>query len=255
MPSMEDFTKEWNHYTLTVSSDRGPLSVKWHDVNTLAQWANIQAAVYLQETNSLQTFFEFFPRWNQFFWNSRSQQGAFDLPNDAVILDIGSGIAVSDLLLATYLPQSKFYLLDREGFEFQHGIYYDSNYPQYHSWQPVRDAISASSFDSGRFSFMSPEDRWPAEVDCVTSYISYCWHYPKEVYWAQVMSSLKVGGKLVLDVRTVPERDIVGEISEDMKSTPLVQWFDNKLPSRIDDMPAPVSGAPLGGRFVWTRNK
>ncbi len=255
MPTLTDFTHDWNKYELKIDTDRGALKIKWNDVNNLAKWANMQAAVYLQETNSLQTFFEFFPRWNQYFWNSRSQQHAFDLPNDAVILDIGSGIAVADLLLAVYLPQSKFYLLDREGFEFRRGIYYDSNYPQYHSWEPVCDAISASGFDSSRFSFMSPEDQWPTEVDCVTSYISYCWHYPKDIYWAQIMSSLKIGGKLVLDVRTVPNRDIVNEISEDMKSTPSVQWFDNKLPSRIDNMTSPVEGAPLGGRFVWTRNK
>lgn len=252
---MADYTKEWNRYTLTIQSDRGPLTVKWQDADTLAKWANIQAALYLQQTNSLQTFYEYFPRWNQKFWNDRASQGSFDLKDDAVILDIGSGIAVADLLLASYLPQSRFYLLDQEGFEFQRGIYYDIDYPQYHSWEPVRDAISATGLNTDRFTIMSPSDQWPEQVDCVTSYISYCWHYPKEVYWTQIMNTLKVGGKLILDIRSLSDRDVVAEISEDMRSLPSIYWFDSKLPARIDNMPAPAEGEPLGGRFIWTRNK
>lgn len=253
MPSMDDFTKEWTHYTLTVNSDRGPLTVKWHDVDTLARWSNMQAGLYLQQTNTLQTFYEHFPRWYQMFWDSRYKQGLFDLPKDAVILDIGSGIAVVDLLLASYLPESRFYLLDKEGFEFYPGVYYDADYPEYNSWEPVRDAISASGFDHSRFSMISPNDEIPDQVDCVTSYLSYCWHYPKDTYWDLVMSKLKVGGKLVLDVRTLADRDVVGEISEAMRSDPVAHYFDIKLPEHIDNMPAPAPGTPVGGRFMWTR--
>jgi len=102
---------------------------------------------------------------------------------------------------------------------------------------------------------LSPEDQWPEEVDCVTSYISFCWHYPKEVYWNKIMRSLKIGGKLVLDIRTLPDRDVIAEISKDMGSTPTAHWFDAKLPAHIDNMPAPRLGDPIGGRFIWTRNK
>jgi len=253
MPSMDDYIKEWNHYTLTVNSDRGPLTVKWQDADTLAQWSNIQAGLYLQEKNTLQTFYEFFPRWYQMFWDARARQGLFELADDAVILDIGSGLAVVDLLLASYLPKSKFYLLDKEGFEFYPGVYYDHNYPEYNSWQPVHDAIRSTGFDPNRFILMSPTDQFPKQVDCVTSYLSWCWHYPKDIYWDQVMSSLKVGGKLILDVRTLPDRDIVAEISKDMNSEPVAHYFDVKLPAHIDNLPAPTPGVPVGGRFMWTR--
>jgi hypothetical protein len=253
MPSMDDYIKEWNHYTLTVNSDRGPLTVKWQDANTLAQWSNIQAGLYLQEKNTLQTFYEFFPRWYQMFWDARARQGLFELADDAVILDIGSGLAVVDLLLASYLPRSKFYLLDKEGFEFYPGVYYDHNYPEYNSWQPVHDAIRSTGFDASRFTLMSPTDQFPEQVDCITSYLSWCWHYPKDIYWDRVMSSLKVGGKLILDVRTLPDRDIIAEISKDMNSEPVAHYFDVKLPAHIDNLPAPTPGAPVGGRFMWTR--
>jgi SAM-dependent methyltransferase len=253
MPSMDDFTKEWNHYTLTVNSDRGPLVVKWQDADTLARWSNIQAGLYLQEKNTLQTFYEHFPRWYQMFWDARARQGLFDLADDAVILDIGSGLAVVDLLLASYLPKSKFYLLDKEGFEFYPGVYYDDNYPEYNSWKPVYDAIHSTGFDPSRFTVMSPNDQFPEKVDCVTSYLSWCWHYPKETYFDRAYNSLKVGGKLILDVRTLPNKDVVGEITEKMKSTPVAHWFDVKLPAHIDNMPAPEPGMPLGGRFMWIK--
>jgi hypothetical protein len=67
------------------------------------------------------------------------------------------------------------------------------------------------------------------------------------------MSSLKVGGKLILDVRTLPDRDIVAEISKDMNSEPVAHYFDVKLPAHIDNLPAPTPGVPVGGRFMWTR--
>jgi SAM-dependent methyltransferase len=253
MPALSDFTAEWNKYELRVNTDRGPLSVKWNDADTLARWSNIQAGLYLQNTNSLQTFYEYFPRWYQMFWDARYKQGLFNIPDNSVILDIGSGVAVIDLLLASYLPESKFYLLDKEGFEFYPGVYYDANYPTYNNWGPVNDAIGATGLDPNRFTMMHPTDQWPEQVDVITSYLSYCWHYPKDTYWHKILEVLKPGGKLILDVRTLSDRDIVAEITEDMKSEPVAHWFDVKLPAHIDNMPPPAEGTPVGGRLIWTR--
>jgi hypothetical protein len=187
------------------------------------------------------------------FWDAREKQGLFKIADDSIILDIGSGVAVIDLLLASYLPKSKFYLLDKEGFEFYPGVYYDPNYPEYNSWGPVHDAISATNLDPNRFNMISPSSDIPEQVDCITSYLSYCWHYPKDTYWDLVMSKLKVGGTLILDVRTLPDRDIVAEISKDMNSEPVARYFDVKLPAHIDNMPAPDASQPVGGRFMWVR--
>jgi len=254
MPGLNDFIQDWNKYSLKIDTDRGTLNLKWNDANNLALWSNIQAGLYLQDINSLQTFYEHFPRWYQLFWNARYKQGLFNLSDDAVIVDIGSGVAVIDLLLSLYLPQSKFYLIDKQGFNFRKGVYYDKEYPEYNSWDPVKDCINATGLDPSRFVMQSPEDSFPENVDCITSYLSWGWHYPKETYWDSVMANLKVGGKLIMDVRTLPDRDIVGEISEDMKSEPVAHWFDIKLPAHIDNLPAPKEGTPVGGRFMWTRN-
>lgn len=253
MPAIEDFLKDWNNYTLKIESDRGPLIVKWNDADEMAKWSNMQAGLYLQNINSLQTFYEHFPRWYQMFWDARHKQGLFDLPDDAVVLDIGSGIGVIDLLLSRYLPRSKFYLVDREDFGFRPGIYYDEQYPFYHSWKPLYDAIDATGIDRNRFTVLDPKDDFPKEVDCVTSYLSWGWHYPKDIYWKRVMNSLKVGGKLIMDVRSLGDRDILEEISSDMRSKPDLYPFQMKLPAHIDNMPSPDPTKPVGYRATWIR--
>lgn len=253
---MDDYIKEWNKYTLTVSTDRGDLLIKWSDVNELAKWANMQAGLYLQnKPSSLQLFFEYFPRWYQMFWDARFKQDLFNLPDNAVIIDIGCGVSVIDLLLSQYLPQSKFYLLDKEGFTFKPGIYYDSNYPKYHSWAPIIDAIETTELDPNRFNFITPTDAWPEQADAITSYFSYCWHYPKETYWSKVLETLKIGGKLILDIRHLADRDVIAEISEDMKSTPTAHWFKDPIPLHVDAMLPPKEGMPAGGRLCWVRGK
>jgi len=90
MPSMSNFTSEWNTYKLKTETDRGIIEIKWSDADTLAQWSNIQAGLYLQnEASSRQLFYEHFTRWYQMFWNQRFRQGIFNLSDDAVIMDIG----------------------------------------------------------------------------------------------------------------------------------------------------------------------
>ena len=76
---------------------------------------------------------------------------------------------------------------------------------------------------------ISPGDVIEEQVDCITSYLSYCWHYPKDMYWDLVMSKLKMGGRLILDVRTLPNRDIIAEISKDMNSEPVAHYFGMRL--------------------------
>lgn len=249
---MDEYIKNWNYYKFTQPTDRGDLTIEWNEVQELAKWSNMQAGLYLQnKPNSLQLFFEQFKGWYDMFWRQRYQQGCFDLPDGAKIIDIGSGVAVIDLLLYSYIPNSKFWLVDIEGFGFGPGIYYEDDYPCYHNWSPVRDAIKTSGFDSDRFVIQDPNAAFPEGVDCVTSYLSWGWHYPKDKYWDRVMQSLKVGGKLIMDVRIIEGRDIIAEISEDMKSKPVVHPF-GKIPPHVDNKPSPHAEY-TGYRALWTR--
>jgi hypothetical protein len=157
------------------------------------------------------------------------------------------------MILASYIPRSKFWLVDKEGFTFRPGIYYDLNYPKYHSWSPVSDAIEASNLDETRFKMIGENDQFPENVDCVTSWLSWGWHYPKEVYWEKAFNSLKIGGKLIMDIRSLDHRDTMGEITEAMKSNPTIINIDRQIPKHVDAMLPPAGSTVSGYRAMWEK--
>jgi SAM-dependent methyltransferase len=247
------------NFELEIKSNKGPLKIQWSDVADLAKYASIQSGRYLENNNDLLNLHKtHFLNWNQTFWDQRQNIGTFDLPNNARILDIGAGASVVDLLLYSYIPNSKFYLVDKEEWAIKFldnsspEICFSKNYPFYNSWKSVKDAISTSNFDMDRFVFLTPDSEFPKDVDTVTSYFSYCFHYPKEVYWEKILGSLKKGGKLVLDVRLLKSKDIIGEISEEMKCDP-VKFVLPELPKYTDNYELAESGI-IGYRCMWNRN-
>jgi SAM-dependent methyltransferase len=257
LEDMDLYTEDWWKYNLKINTDRGLIEIDWSDANELARWSNIQAGLYIRgDKSTLQTFYEWFPKWYQMWWDRRYGQGLFALPDDAKIVDVGSGVAVQDLMLAKYLPESTFTLVDKEGFEFKPGVYYDKDYPEYNSWGPVIDGIKTSNINTDRFRLQGPEDSWPDEIDAVTSYLSWCWHYPKETYWQKVLDHLKVGGLFYADVRLLEDRDVMGEISEDMKSEPISTIEFGNIPEHVDNMKSSSGERMVSGySAVWKRGK
>jgi len=248
-------------YTLTIKTkNKGDISVSWRDVDQLSLYANLQSGFYLQEnqTFSKDLLLTHFEHWNQMFWAQRENQGMLDYPDGAKILDIGAGVAVIDLLLYSYTSNSVFYLLDKEYWDESFAefgtpkICYGKNYPFYNSWAPVKDAIESSNFDHTRFKFINHLQEIPKDLDVVTSYLSWCFHYPKEIYWDKVFENLKTGGKLILDVRPLHEKDVLGEISEQMKSTPIKFTFP-RVPNYVDEFDGPEKDI-TGYRCMWTKN-
>ena len=246
-------------YTLEINSNKGNLNVTWKDLDTLAKYANAQSGFYLVNSRSLDSslFLEHFQRWNQMFWNQRQSQGMFDFPDDATIIDIGSGMSVVDLLLYSYIPNSKFYLIDNEGWDENFvnpeipRVCFSEKYPIYNSWEPVHDAITASNFDKDRFIFQNTSEPFPENVDVIMSYLSWCFHYPKNTYWDRSIHSLKKGGKLILDVRPLKDQDVIGEISEELKSNP-VKFAFPILPEFVDNYPVADPNAS-GYRCMWEK--
>lgn len=245
-------------YKLIVHSDKGPLYVEWSDLNQLAKFANLQSGFYFSKNKeyTAKLLLDNFEKWNQYFWDQRFNQGIFSLSENSKIIDIGSGVSVIDLLLYSYIPNSQFYLVDKEEPIIENldkvlpTIAYSSDYPAYHNWNPVLDAINTSNFDLKRFNFLSPDDQFPENVDAVTSYFSWCLHYPKEVYWDKVKYSLKKGGKLIIDVRPIHGRDVIDEISEEFKSQPIKHAF----PIVDIDMYEPVEKDVSCYRCLWIKN-
>lgn len=247
------------NYELIINSNKGPLVINWSNVNVLSKYASIQSGRYLEnQTDNLDLHNKHFQKWNQLFWTQRENMGAFDLPNNAKILDIGAGASVVDLLLYLYAPESKFYLVDNEDWQIKFlddntpEVCFSKDYPFYNSWSPVIDAINTSNFNSDRFTFLNPESEFPENVDAITSYFSWCFHYPKEVYWNKVLNSLKKGGKLILDIRLLKDTDVIDEISEEMRSVP-IKFPLPELPNFVDNYGIVEPGL-IGYRCMWIRN-
>lgn len=246
--------------TLTISSNRGPLTIQWSNIESLAKYAMAQAGGYGQINKGLpllELHDKYFQNWHQFCWRQREKLSVYDnLPENSRVLDIGCGIAILDLLLYSYTPKSTFFLLDKEDMWNKdtrpYNVSYTIDHPFYHSWEPVLDAISTSNFDRSRFNFLNPEDNFPNDLDLVISSFSWCWHYPKEVYWDKVLASLKTGGKLYLDVRLLPDRNIIEEISDSLKSKP--EFIEiKKIPNQIDIYNNGDTNIS-GHQCVWIKN-
>lgn len=192
--------------------------------------------------------------------------GSIDGTGDALkIIDVGSGIGIHDLLLYQKISNqglsSKMFLIDRNQFAIvgKDCLFYDPviGYNFYNSWAPVEDSIGAIGLPRSDFVFMSPEDPWPIEVDIVFSTYSWCWHYPPEIYLDRLLSSLRIGGKLILDVIYRPDRDFIEEISEALGSIP--SFIDIRAP-KIDanhflNGKQIIKDGTIGRQCQWIRKR
>lgn len=250
---------------LNVNSNKGVLTVKWSNKEKLAQYLTPQRGCYYADLSNVkwESKNKFVPIHDLYFytkyqelWNRREVLVFCNIPANSKIVDIGCGSSVFDLLLYSYVPNSTFYLIDKEG-EWPSNlrpetISYSENHPFYHSWDVVTDAIITSGFDKNRFNFLNLENNFPEDTDLIMSSASWCWHYSKDQYWNRVKKSLKIGGKLFLDVRVLPDRDIITEISEEFKSEPKLIPITT-LPDYLDIPPLGESNL-MGYQCLWVKN-
>lgn len=247
---MDKFSVDWDSYQLVIDSDRGELILNWRNVEELAKYSTLQSGLFgLNKPFSKQVFFEAFPKFYQNLWNLNATMGCFDLSDSAVVVDIGSGVGIMDLLLAKYLKNPKIFLVDRHELNNEPGVYFSENYFFYNSWGPTVDCLESTPDIKEKIIMLDPEDSWPEQVDCVTSYFSWCMHYPKNTYWNKIKQCLKPNGKLIVDIRKLKDKDIIEEISEELKSIPKIYRYENTVVKWIDDN----QDDTLGHRCVWTR--
>lgn len=176
------------------------------------------------------------------------------------VLDVGSGVGLFDIILSKINTNCKFYLLDKSlisplGIHRQY-FSYENNHGFYNNWSVVNDIIETSNANLQQFDFLSPESVWPENLDLVISMNSWCWHYPKDVYWDKLLASLKIGGYLILDVLNLKDRDMAGEITEELKSVPIAvprTLPTDKTHSNIDEFT--INGNNIYGYcYCWKRN-
>jgi SAM-dependent methyltransferase len=240
---------------LTINQGNSSVALNWKDPKELREWASWQAGkAFYPNSMSDEEFRVKFNHRSQWHWNRTAS--LVDMTSAKRIVDVGSGVAVQDLIASKLNPSAEFYLVDKsENTRKSNGLYYQEVHGHYNAWSVVEDAIKESDIDRSKFNFLSPDDAWPDDIDVVISTYSWCWHYPKEAYWDKVISKLKVGGTLALDIFYLPNRDTVSEISEAMGSTPqLIKASNNTHLDHFKDQFVLKDNAP-GGFHVWKRAK
>ena len=216
-----------------IQSDRGPLKLQFNDGDSFRRVCGYQSAL---DPIPDEYYHKWFNGYHRNLWNRRWGQGIFrgiqsDRP--AMITDIGSGVGVQDLLTALYLPNTHFHLIDGNVMPPK-----DINDPSwtekgdiiYNDWNVLIDGITSSGIDSKRFTVNHMSNLpWP-ESDLITSFYSWCFHYPTEVYLDQVLAALKTGGYLYLTVRMNSQDPTIDKISHALGSRPLfMNTYDRSL--------------------------
>ncbi len=127
-----------------------------------------------------------------------------NLPNNPVILDIGSGSSIVDMVLYQYYDsKASIFLLDgsslKEGMG-GHPSLHHQDFEPFNKWDPVADAILTNKYNASDFKVLSIKQEWPEHMKCDLIFSNCSWglHYPIETYWEKVKAALKPGGYLVI---------------------------------------------------------
>ena len=218
------------YFDIRMSTEKGPIIVAWNNSVHLKYFSRKQNPVKFKLTNFDNDIeFQTKLQWWSTEWNMFKKNEYFTLPNNSVVVDIGSGIGILPLLTYQYLKlenkKSTFYLIDRQQnsditLDFTEGNVYGF----FNHWEPLTNAISSNDMDKDCFKILDPVDIFPDQSDLILSRRSWCYHYPYSFYRDKMLSSLKVGGKLGLDVYNDSMQ--LEEISKDMNSDPIyrIDW-------------------------------
>ena len=209
--------------------------------------AHIQSGNFIKQSlPSAANLCEHFAGYHVEQWHQCDRVGAWDLPEDARVLDLGSGLAVLDILQALRRSDLRFWLVDRNRDEYHvHPVSHGPDHPYYNSWLSVEHLIRANGLDRNRFVLQPPDGPWPRELDLIISTWCWCWHLPLEVYIDAVLNSLALGGKLCVDIRHQHFEEINTQISTHMQSSPKIAEYHGR--------PWIQDSHPQGYRCCWTR--
>jgi len=187
-------------------------------------------------------------------WPLVARQGA------KKILSVGSGVAIYELFLAQYLKDAHITLVDRSEWTAEFPMtkerYCSNEHGHYNSWAVTEDAIATSCMDKEQFTLMTPEEEWPQDLDLVLSKGAWCWCFPMDTYWLQLMSSLRVGGQLLLEIPHT-NLDYVDRISLELgcKAVRIAEYPISGYPfAEHRDFFTVDSGGNYCGVYLWTRS-
>jgi len=228
---------------LEISIDNQPFSIEWSDPETF--WTLTTLQKRLSDKVSVERFFT---RSINFLL----EHNIFKKDPDATVLDIGSGIGTVDLFLQQYTG-STFHLLDKDLNEnLEEYEFYSKDYKFYNDRKCTVDAIETTKLDFNKFALLDPESEL-ITYDVITSYGSWCWHYPLEVYWNKVKNNLKSNGKLYLDISTYAmanNPNLIKIISEWYNCEPVISRYTRD--HRTSDPDLLWKDGSYGFNAIWT---
>lgn len=134
-----------------------------------------------------------------------------EIQNGDVILDIGCGLGILDVILAKRFDKCHFYLLDRSEGDRKdgHGGYNKTadDFLTRTQISLTRDFLVRNGVDPSRFTVIDVSQYDSLDVipidklDVVLSKMSWCFHYPYLTYSDWCYRNMKSSGKLLIDVR------------------------------------------------------
>jgi len=169
-------------------------------------------------------------------FQQRESLGAFDnLNSESIILDIGSGVGIIDIVLHKYLDGGNFILVDESIVDHNHVVsHWSDTHGFYNDWNLFKDIAINSGIDMANFTLQSPGVKWPEKIDLIMSSQSYLWHYPLNVYLDELLDH--PNSSLLFDILNRPENNmerlnILREYEcEYIAMKPfLFHWFENEL--------------------------
>ena len=201
-------------YSIKINTDRGELELRYSDYRNFRKYIVRQishlygltdSAFHIELANTLQRT-----------WDRKVKLDVFKFDKPVNVLDIGSGVGLLDLFLSKYLSNnSKFYLVDESKFT-PVATQFQSIDSFYNSWDVFEDLTKSSLVDRSNFTLLSTTEEWPENLDLIMSNHSYMFHYPKELYWDRIMTSVKANKcRLAFDVLNLKGRDVVNEITSE----------------------------------------
>lgn len=126
-----------------------------------------------------------------------------EFTENPVIVDIGAGSGIVDLVLSKYFEgKATFYLVDGNDDlstieRDQNKMIHSAEFKTSNNWRCIKDGMISSKVDQSKFHYLSPSDDWSGiEADLVMSIGSCGLHYPVEQYWERIKGAVQPNGYL-----------------------------------------------------------
>lgn len=249
---------------LNFTFNNTPAQLSWTDTNLLKYFFKFQTGPrrWHNKPDDDEIIFPHIEGYVNYSVNRVLESCDIDFSKISKIIDVGCGISLVDLVFHQFNNSIDFYLVDqskvseKDKWEF-YSVSNDHGF--YNNWNVLEDCIKSSNFNRKKFNLLDSNDEWPSEVDIILSLNSWCFHYGKEVYWKNLLSSLKIGGYLILDVLNLPNRSLVDEITNEIG--PVKYSKLRYLADYSTSQPHPwmkeltIIDGSYGGLYCWQRLK